>query len=228
MGLMCDDSKEKTTELGKLRATIARLRAPDGCPWDKEQTHQSICDCLMEECAELLDTIDRADMPHMCEELGDVLVNVLMHARMAEERGDFDIETVARQVNEKLIRRHPHVFGTGQAKTSGEVLQRWDEIKKTEKHNGPLQDGVFKRVPKALSALLTARAVCKQILKEKMPCEGLLDTAKISQMADGLTEETAGAALLEWVGACRLAGIDPESALRRHTATLKRAIEKRL
>jgi len=228
MDAMSDESKEKTTQLGRLRATIARLRAPDGCPWDRAQTHRSICDCLMEECAELLDTIDRDDAPHMREELGDVLVNVLMHARMAEEAGQFDIEDVAREVNEKLIRRHPHVFAAGDAKTPDEVITRWDEIKKTERHNGPAAEGIFKYLPKALSALLSARALCKQIAKEKLPAEGAIDTAKIDALAQDLTEAKAGEALFEWVAACRRAGIDPESALRRHCARVKQAVAARV
>lgn len=228
MGGMSDDSKEKTTELGRLRATIARLRAPDGCPWDRAQTHRSICDCLMEECAELLDTIDRDDAPHMREELGDLLVNVLMHARMAEEAGRFDIEDVAREVNEKLIRRHPHVFAQGDAKTSDEVLTRWDEIKKTERHNGPAVQGIFKYLPKELSAMLQARALCKQLSKENLPAEGVVDSSKIAALAKDLTQEKAGAALFDWVAACRLAGIDPESALRRHTGRVKAAVEARV
>ncbi len=214
--------------MGRLRATIERLRAPDGCAWDREQTHRSIRDCLIEECAELLDTIDRDDPIHMREELGDVLVNVLMHARMAEEAGQFDIEDVAREVNEKLIRRHPHVFGEASADTSQEVLNRWDEIKKTEKKNGPNTEGPFKYLPKELSALLSARALFKQITKEKMPCEGVVDTAAVTALSENLTEAEAGKMLFDIVAACRLTGIDPESALRGHIAAVKSAIQSRL
>ena len=228
MKRMSAESKEKTTQLGLLRATVERLRAPDGCPWDKEQTHRSICDCLMEECAELLDTIDRDDPAHMREELGDVLVNVLMHARMAEEQGQFDIEDVAREANEKLIRRHPHVFAKAHADTSEEVLKRWDEIKKTEKHNGPVAEGPFKYLPKELSAMLTARALFKQISKEKLPHEGIIDDAAIARQAEGLTEESAGEQLFNLVAACRVAKIDPESALRRRVGAVKAQIKSRL
>ena len=228
MGDMPEDSKEKTMELGRLRRTIARLRAPDGCPWDREQTHRSIRDCLVEECAELLDAIDREDSDHMREELGDVLVNVLMQARMSEEEGKFDIEDVAREVNEKLIRRHPHVFAKGDAKTSEEVLTKWDAIKKTEHHNGPQGEPPFKYVPPTFSAMLSARAVFKQISKEKMPCEGILDTGKIAADAASLTEESAGARLFDLVAACKLAGIDPESALRGRVEGVKAAVRARM
>src|ERR1051326_4728798 len=94
-----------------LRKTIARLRGPGGCPWDQEQTHAMLVRCLIDEASELIDTIDRGDFPHMREELGDVLIQVVFHAQLAEEAGHFDLEDVAREVNEKLIRPHPHVFG---------------------------------------------------------------------------------------------------------------------
>ena len=126
--------------IDELRQTMARLRAPDGCPWDREQTHQTLARCLIDECSELLDTIDRNDIPHMREELGDVLIQVVFHAQLASERGDFNFDDVARDINEKLIRRHPHVFGDhGKLGTAGEVITKWEQIKATEKKNGPAQ-----------------------------------------------------------------------------------------
>ena len=117
--------------LHELRQTIARLRAPDGCPWDQEQTHESLVRCLIDEVSELIETIDRADMDHMREELGDVLIQVYFHAQIAEEAGLFDLEAVAREVNEKLIRRHPHVFGDHQRlDTAGQVITKWEQIVK--------------------------------------------------------------------------------------------------
>jgi XTP/dITP diphosphohydrolase/tetrapyrrole methylase family protein/MazG family protein len=212
-----------------LRRTVARLRAPGGCPWDIEQTHQSLAVCLIEECAELLDTIDRLDMEHMREELGDVLIQVVFHAQLAEEKGLFDLEAVAREINEKLIRRHPHVFGTGKLDTSEQVIVQWEQIKATEKKNGqqPAPTGVFKRQPPALPSLLNALEIYKQIHKKKLPADGLLDEARVTQLADGLTEADAGRQLFELAAACRRAGIDPESALRRETLRVTRAIEER-
>ena len=119
-----------------LRQTMERLRGPGGCPWDQEQTHQSLARCLVDECSELLETIDRNDLPHMREELGDVLIQVVFHALLAQEAGAFNFDDVARDINEKLIRRHPHVFGTERLETSEQVLAQWDEIKKTEKSTG--------------------------------------------------------------------------------------------
>ncbi len=210
-----------------LRRTVARLRAPGGCPWDIEQTHQSLAVCLIEECAELLDTIDRLDMEHMREELGDVLIQVVFHAQLAEEKGLFDLEAVAREINEKLIRRHPHVFGTGKLDTSAQVITQWEQIKATEKKNGnqPVATGVFKRQPPALPSLLNALEVYKQIHKKKLPASGLIDEARVAQLADGLTEAEAGRKLFELAAACRKAGIDPESALRRETLRVTTDVE---
>src|SRR6185312_11490244 len=112
-----------------LRQTMARLRGPGGCPWDQEQTHASLVRCLIDEVSELIDTIDRNDLPHMREELGDVLIQVVFHACLAEEAGQFNFDDVARDINEKLIRRHPHVFGSGKLETSAQVLAQWDVIK---------------------------------------------------------------------------------------------------
>ncbi len=212
-----------------LRRTVARLRAPGGCPWDQEQTHQSLAVCLIEECAELLDTIDRLDMEHMREELGDVLIQVVFHAQLAEEKGLFDLEGVAREINDKLIRRHPHVFGTGKLDTSEQVVVQWEQIKATEKKNGaqPVASGVFKRQPPALPSLLNALEIYKQIHKKKLPADGLIDEAGVARLSDGLTEEHAGRRLFELAAACRRAGIDPESALRRETSRVARTVEER-
>ena len=213
-----------------LRRTVARLRAPGGCPWDQEQTHQSLAVCLIEECAELLDTIDRLDMAHMREELGDVLIQVVFHAQLAEEKGLFDLEGVAREINEKLIRRHPHVFGTGKLDTAEQVVVQWEQIKATEKKNGnqPVATGVFKRQPPALPTLLNALEVYKQIHKKKLPAGDAIDEARVQQLATGLTEAQAGKMIFELAAACRQAGIDPESALRRETSRITQAVEQRV
>ena len=210
-----------------LRNTVARLREPGGCPWDREQTHQSLAECLVEECAELLDTIDRLDFGHMREELGDVLLQVLMHARLAEEAGHFDLEAVAAEINEKLIRRHPHVFADLKFKDSDEVLRNWDQIKATEKKassaTGPAP--LFKELPPQLPALLFARDIYKQILEKGLTAPACLDEARIRSLSEGLDEEKAGALLFDLAAACRLAGVDPESALRRCAGRVVQAVE---
>lgn len=215
-------------EIEDLKETVARLRGPGGCPWDIEQTHESLCDCLIEECAELIDTIDRGDREHMREELGDLLLQVVMHARMAEEDGHFTFEDVAEDINRKLVRRHPHVFGDARLDDANEVLQQWDRIKAEEKKDRGGVESLFKDLPPRLCALLTAREIYKQIRKKSLPAGDLLAEDVIAARATGLDEEKAGRELFNWVAACREAGLDPESALRRHTSKIKESVEKRV
>jgi XTP/dITP diphosphohydrolase/tetrapyrrole methylase family protein/MazG family protein len=207
------------TAAEELVATVARLRAPGGCPWDREQTHKSLCECLVEETAELLETIDAGDVAHMREELGDLLLQVVMHAQMEAELGNFSFEDVAREVNEKMIRRHPHVFGDAKVDDTAGVLRQWEEIKKAEKEGANDGNALFKPTPPALTALLKARETWKTVKKKKLvvPVE-LVDAGAIAARAETLDEDAAGSALFALVAACREAGIDPESALRRHTA----------
>lgn len=202
--------------------TIARLRASDGCPWDREQTHKSLCICLVEEVAELLETIDKDDHAHMREELGDLLLQVVMHAQMAAERGEFTFDDVAREVNAKMIRRHPHVFGGTSAKDSEAVLRQWEEIKACEKKTtGAGNVPLFKALPPALPLLLKAREVWKNVRKKKLDVPAaFVDEGGFGARASGLTAERAGAELFAWVAACQEAGIDPESALRCHVAKI--------
>lgn len=209
-----------------LKATMARLRAPDGCPWDQEQTHASLVRCLIDEASELIDTIDRGDYPHMREELGDVLIQVVFHAQIAAEKGQFTFEDVARDINDKLIRRHPHVFGAGKVETSEQVIVEWEKIKATEKKNGPAQaNRVFKDLPPRLPALMFAEAVWKQIEKKKLPAEGAVNLAEIRQLEGELDEATLGRRLFELTAAARAKGLDPEGALRLHATAVMRQIE---
>lgn len=215
-------------EVTALKKTVANLREPGGCPWDQEQTHQSLTVCLVEECSELLEAIDNLDFELMREELGDLLLQVVMHARFAEEEGRFNLEDVARDIDEKLIRRHPHVFGEGmQLETSGEVLVEWDKIKAAEKKDRP-PEGVFKDLPPKLPALLHALETYKRIQKKELPAEGVVDQAAARASAEGLTEEQAGQRLFELVSACREAGIDPEAAVRRHAGHVEKEVEARV
>lgn len=217
------------SEVNALRRTVARLRSPDGCPWDREQDHRSLRICLIEECCELLDTIDRLDFNHMREELGDVLLQVVFHAQLAEEEGRFDLEAVAAEINEKLIRRHPHVFGENRLETSEQVLHQWDLIKADEKKNGaaPKNHRLFKDLPPPLPALLQATEVVKQIRKKSVATDGVVNQAVIADLAAGLTAEEAGCRLFEIAAACREAGIDPESALRDHVRGVVTTLSER-
>jgi XTP/dITP diphosphohydrolase/tetrapyrrole methylase family protein/MazG family protein len=214
------------TPIEELRRTMARLRAPDGCPWDREQTHQTLARCLIDECSELLDTIDRQDIPHMREELGDVLIQVVFHAQLAAERGDFTFDDVAREINEKLIRRHPHVFGTGKADNSAEVIEVWEKVKASEKAAaGKTDSTVFKKLPPRLPALMFAEEVAKRIEKHHLPAVGVVDEARVGAIAKSLTEADVGRQLYELVGACRQRGLDPEGALRKECDRVMQAVE---
>jgi XTP/dITP diphosphohydrolase/tetrapyrrole methylase family protein/MazG family protein len=216
--------------LADLRQTIARLRGPGGCPWDQEQTHASLVRCLIDEVSELIDTIDRMDLPHMREELGDVLIQVVFHSQLAEEAGQFNLEAVAREVNDKLIRRHPHVFGADKLETSAQVLVKWEEIKAQEKKNGPAATGaVFKELPPRLPALMFAEAVWKQIEKKNLPVPGgEVDAARVRALGAELDDAKLGRRLFELAAAARAQRLDPEGALRRHASAVMRAVETRV
>lgn len=208
-----------------LRLTIARLRGPGGCPWDQEQTHGTLVRCLIDEVSELIDTIDRLDFPHMREELGDVLIQVIFHAQLAEEAGHFDLEAVAREVNDKLIRRHPHVFGEGRLDTSDQVITQWEAIKAQEKKTSPPASGVFKSLPPRLPALMFAEAVWKQIDKQDLPVANAVDAAQVKALGAQLDDALLGRMLFELTAAARAQGLDPEDALRRHAVAVMSAVE---
>jgi XTP/dITP diphosphohydrolase/tetrapyrrole methylase family protein/MazG family protein len=214
----------------ELTATMARLRSPTGCPWDQEQTHASLVRCLIDEVSELIDTIDRNDYAHMREELGDVLIQVVFHAQIAAEKGLFDFDDVARDINEKLIRRHPHVFGTGKLETSEQVIVEWERIKATEKKNGRLlaESKVFKDLPPRLPALMFAEAVWKQVEKKQLPIDDTVDVAQVQSLGRQLDEASLGKMLFEVAAAARAKGLDPEGALRRHATKVMRAVEEKV
>lgn len=140
----------------RLRQIVARLRAPGGCPWDREQTHASLRTALVEETYEVLAAIEAKDDPNLREELGDLLLHVVLHSQIAAERGAFDFEAVAVEVAEKMIRRHPHVFADDRAQDSAAVLKRWDEIKRQEK-GATADESVLTGLPAGLPALMRAQ-----------------------------------------------------------------------
>ena len=143
----------------RLKEIVARLRAPDGCPWDREQTHSTLRASLIEECHEVIDAIERSDDANLREELGDLLLQVVMHAQLADERGAFTLEEIATTVSEKMVRRHPHVFGDKLAADSDAVLKQWEKIKREEKgENAGVLDGVAASLP----ALLRSQTLQKK------------------------------------------------------------------
>ena len=152
----------KYKNLEELIDVVAKLRAPDGCPWDREQTHNSLRPNMLEEAYEAVDAIDENNMAHLREELGDVLLQVLLHSQIASENGDFDIDSVAEELKDKLIHRHPHVFGNTSVKNADEVVTNWDKLKAEEKTDRKsAMDGLSKSQP----ALMLAQKISKRAVK---------------------------------------------------------------
>ena len=223
-------SFEERTRYGyyDLVTVMQRLRAPGGCPWDREQTHESLKGDLIEECYELNDAIDEQDDAHITEELGDVLMDVVFHATIADEQGRFNENDVADGIVKKLVYRHPHVFGTEKAESSADVLKRWDELKQKEK-NQKTQKEVLCAVPKRFPALMRSAKVQKRARKvgfdwndasEALPKVGEeLDELKAAMQGDGNLAEEAGDLLFAVVNVIRLLGLDCEQIL--HDATDK-------
>lgn len=146
-------------------ATIEALRAPDGCPWDREQTHRSIAHNMIEEAYEAVDAIEAGDVAHLREELGDVLLQVVLQSQIAADAGEFTIDDVCADVNEKMIRRHPHVFGDVRAENANEVLDLWDQVKLGERTDGSpaaQPEGLLDGVPKSFPALMQAQKVSRK------------------------------------------------------------------
>jgi tetrapyrrole methylase family protein/MazG family protein len=225
----------------KLAAVQARLRAPDGCPWDREQTHTSLRTYLIEEAYEVLEALESGDDGKFAEEMGDLLLQIVFHSQIAKEEGRFTVSDVIREVHDKMVRRHPHVFGEKRAKDSAEVLKNWEQIKKEEriaagkkdangekKEDKPasLLDGVSKALPAALEGLhLTRRAA--RIGFDWDSVEGVID--KMNEEAGELreavgakdtegAEEEMGDLLFAAVNVARFLHIDPEIALKKANA----------
>jgi MazG family protein len=214
------DSPDPAKQLARLRAIMHRLRAPGGCPWDAEQTHESLIPNLVEETYETVDTIRRGDHDHLKEELGDLLLQVIFHSELAEEAGRFNLDDVARGISDKLVRRHPHVFAQSEAATSDAVLAQWDEIKRTEK--GHEKKSYLHGVGNGLPALMRAAKLQKKASKtgfdwpdengvlEKIREEiGELASAMRSQDETAVAEEL-GDLMFSVVNLARFRKQDPE------------------
>jgi MazG family protein len=179
-------------QVARLRDIVAKLRAPDGCPWDREQTHASLRAGAIEEVYEMVEAIDAGDDPHFKEELGDLLLQVVMHAQIAGEEGRFDLESVAEEVSDKLVRRHPHVFGENRLGDSEAVLKQWDEIKRAERESkgAPANASALDGVSAALPALMRAEKVQKRAARVGFDWRQLHDVVKkIREEVDEVEQE---------------------------------------
>lgn len=214
--------------------TIAALRAPDGCPWDREQTHDSIAHNVIEEAYEAVDAIEKRDLKHLREELGDVLLQVVLQSQIATDAGEFDVADVCQDVNEKMIRRHPHVFGSVHASSANEVLDIWDKVKTGERNaaNESLLDkeakpeGLLDSVPVSFPALMQASKISRKAVSAGFEWDTVDDVwAKVEEEIAEFKQACAegdpaskelefGDVLFTLVNVARKEKIDPETALR--------------
>ena len=228
-------------EMQQLVEIIWRLRQPDGCPWDRKQTHASIAKNMIEEAYEAVDCIEADDAAHLREELGDVLMQVVLHAQIAADAGAFTMADIARDINEKLIRRHPHVFGStaAQASSADDVLAIWDSVKLAEKgakdegtaESGERPEGLLDGVPRALPALMQAQKVSRKAAAVGFEWETTADVwDKVAEERAEFEAEPAGSEarelefgdmLFALVNVARREGVDAESALRASTAKFR-------
>ena len=213
------------SSIDRLREIVAKLRAPDGCPWDREQTHATLKPHLLEECYELIDAIDDQDDEALLEELGDVLLQVVLHAQMASEEGRFHFDQIADRIADKLVLRHPHVFGDNKLSTSDAVLRQWDAIKRSEKQE---RKSIIDGIPRTLPALAKAQKVQTKVARTGFDWPEAHDVlAKIreeiseietAQNTSELSEEL-GDLLFSIVNFARKRSLDAEGLLQ--TATEK-------
>lgn len=253
---MVDYRQKERYDLNDLREIIHILRHEGGCPWDQEQTHESIRRDLIEETCELAEAIDQKSLPGMEEELGDVLMQVIFHADIEADEGHFDLDDVADHIAKKMIFRHPHVFGETQVSGTGEVLQNWDALKRQEKHQDTYTD-TLNAVARTLPALWRAEKVQKKAAKAGFQWPGTADAVQkvteeagfqwpgIADAVKKVTEEAEevrravaddegrerlaeelGDLLFAAVNAARLAGEDPEALLHAATEKFIRRFER--
>jgi len=214
-----------TSQLKRLIEIVAKLRAPGGCPWDREQTHKSILNCLLDETYEFFEAVDEDDSAKMREELGDVLLQVVLHSQIADEAKKFNIDDVAKDIGDKLIRRHPHVFGDVKAGSSDEVVRNWEQIKKSE-YSEERRKYVVDDIPDALPALFRAEKMQKraaQVGFDWKDIKPVLDKVEEEfgefrealQNGDSVNaEEEIGDLLFALVNVARHQKISAENALR--------------
>ncbi len=211
---------KKRPAIFDLLDVMARLRAPDGCPWDREQNHMTLRTHAVEEVYELMDAIEAGDDHEMAEELGDLLLQVVFHAQLGRERGAFDFEQIARHITDKLIRRHPHVFGDVKVKDVDEVWANWDKIKHAEKHGTKhARPSALDGIPKHLPALLRAEKLVKKARKAKLISDGWSERKRTKkQLAEELFALAAFAQSHGW---------SAEELLRSETQKRERELRRR-
>lgn len=227
--------EKKYKNLEELIDVVAKLRAPDGCPWDREQTHTSLRPNMLEEAYEAVDAIDENDMAHLREELGDVLLQVLLHSQIASESNEFTLDDVAKELKEKLIHRHPHVFGTAKINNADDVLKTWDKLKSEEKtERKSAMDGLSR----SQAALISAQKISKRAVKTgfEWPNEESLYDCVMSEIEEfkeaeieqdkNHMEEEIGDILFAIVNLARWNKIDAEQALLKANKKFEKRFRK--
>jgi tetrapyrrole methylase family protein/MazG family protein len=203
-----------------LEKIVAKLRAPDGCPWDRAQSHASLKPYLIEEAYEVLQALDEENTDKLCEEMGDLLLQILLHAQIAKEAREFSISDVIKSISTKLIRRHPHVFGQSTAANAEEVVLEWEELKQNERKE---DDSLLSGVPKCMPALSYSHSIQRRVAGigfDWKEFEGILDklTEEIREVKEAATQKEKvhefGDVLFALVNAARWQGVDLEEALR--------------
>jgi len=221
------EAKDDVRRFDGLYAIVSRLHTPDGCPWDREQTHQSLRPHLLEESYEALEAIDSGDLDRLVEELGDVLLQVTMHAAVAERLGEFTFGDVSEHISRKLIRRHPHVFGEAVARTAEDVRESWEELKKAEKPAGSILAGI----PSTLPALAASQTIQERARRAGFdwpdvegPLEKLVEEVEEFARAEGRhdREDEFGDILFVLANISQRLGVDAEQALRRANDKFRR------
>lgn len=212
-------------EVKPLTDVVTILLGENGCPWDKEQTHISLRKNLLEEAHEVIEAIDCNDMTHLKEELGDLLLQVVFHAKLAEQEHVFDFNDVVASITEKMVRRHPHIFGNEQANDAEAVLTNWEEIKKKEKAGQPEANSIMTKLPPTLPALMKAEKVQQKAHRVGFDWQDISGPKEkiYEEMAEiddalagnGDVEEEIGDLLFSVVNLARFAKVDPEQALNR-------------
>lgn len=209
--------------LQRLIEIMDRLRSPGGCPWDAEQTPESLIPYLLEEAHETIEAIEAGDPALICDELGDLLLQVVFHARIFSERGAFDLGDIATAISDKLIRRHPHVFADVTLKNHSDLTAQWEKVKAGEKAGrGDVERSLLESIPRSLPALARTQKLIEKSARSGRiwpdSDENLAIYTTTSQaLCEGLNDTTLGEALFALVAVARDAGIDPEGALRRAT-----------
>jgi tetrapyrrole methylase family protein/MazG family protein len=202
---------KKKPAIQDLLKVMARLRSPTGCPWDREQNHRTLRRHAIEEVYELIDAIEAEDDHEMAEELGDLLLQVVFHCQLAKERGAFDFDKVCRMIVEKLVRRHPHVFGQTKVKDVAEVWANWEKIKKAEKHGTKhARHSALDGIPKHLPALMRVEKLVKKAHKAKIPIAG-------KKSKHGLTKTILAKELFDLANLAQARGWSAEELLSAET-----------